>query len=178
MKTKVHIQLKEIFLENYQEWCTLAFSYLGDSIEAEEVVQDVCVNVLLKGEGAEIISLKAYIYIAIKNKCLTKIKKAKKFKALETHANLKTPSSEEKLIQMEVKDAISKAIASLPEPSKKVFNLCYLEGQKYQNVANALGISKNTVKYHMKKAFQTLRMELHDMYLFIFFFAILASFLA
>ena len=61
---------------------------------------------------------------------------------------------------MEDKLHLQKAISVLPEPSKKVFKLCVLEGQKYKVAADTLGISVNTVKYHVKKAYKTLRKEM------------------
>jgi len=63
-------------------------------------------------------------------------------------------------------------MSALPELSKAVFNLCVLEGEKYQNAADTLGISVNTIKYHLKKSYKMLRANIQNIYflsLFLFF---------
>ena len=49
------------------------------------------------------------------------------------------------------------AIRQLPEERRKIFTLICLEGKKYQEVADMLQISINTVKTQMGRSFQFLR---------------------
>lgn len=64
------------------------------------------------------------------------------------------------------------AIDRLPEERRKIFVMVCLEGMKYQAVADQLGISINTVKKQMGRAFQSLRESLksyfYQVMLFIF----------
>ena len=160
MKRKIRTKLEKIFLEHYDEWCLLSYTYLQNKVEAEEVVQDVCVNILLRKRNAEILNLKAYISTAIKNRSLKKIKKLKQFETLKNYDAGTSPSSEEDIILKENKLHLHNAVESLPDSTKEVFKLCVIENQKYQNVSETLGISVNTVKYHLKKAYKTLRIKM------------------
>jgi len=162
MKEKFALRLEKIFLSSYQEWCLLSYTYLQNRIEAEEVVQDTCVHLLLNQPNKEIVNLKAYITVSIKNSCLKKIKQKKRFATLDTFKTYSSPSFEKDLIHKEKKLHIQKVVESLPASTKQVFKLCVFEDQKYQNVATTLGISVNTVKYHIKKAYKTLRVEIED----------------
>lgn len=164
-----------MFIEHYDEWCLYSYSCLEDMSEAEEVVQDVCVNILLRGQKTKILNLKAYIITAVKNRSFKKLKRSKKFETLGNTNILTSPSIEEGIILLEDKLYLQKAIESLPEPSKNVFLLCVLERQKYENVANTLGISVNTVKYHIKKAYKTLRTQMEDTYFSIVIVALFLS---
>ncbi|WP_298484719.1 sigma-70 family RNA polymerase sigma factor [uncultured Maribacter sp.] len=164
MKDKNSQILEKVFVEHYDEWCLLSYSYLQDMDEAEEIVQDVCVSILLKGRLKRILNPKAYIAISVKNKSLQRIKELNKYEVFDTQKLHVVFSAEENLIQKEKKQFLEKAIASLPDASKKVFSLCVLEGEKYQKVAKTLGISINTVKYHLKKAYKILRVEVKDAY--------------
>ena len=157
MTNKIHKELDEIFFEHYEEWCLLAYAYLKNEVESEEVVQDVCVKVLLRDSGPEILNLKAYLTAAIRNNSIQKFKELRKFTTLSESKTLVSPSCEEKIISLENKLHLQKAISALPEPSKNVFKLCVVEGEKYQTVADTLGISVNTVKYHIKKSYKFLR---------------------
>lgn len=46
---------------------------------------------------------------------------------------------------------------SLPEPTCTILRSCYWEKKTYQQVADELGISPDTVKKHISKALRTLR---------------------
>jgi len=177
MKRKIHTKLENLFLEHYDRWCLLSYSYLHNKVEAEEVVQEVCVNILLKERSVEIVNLKGYIITAIKNRSLKKIKQLRRFETLNDFNISAYPSSDEGLIHNEKNMYIQKAIEELPDSTKKVFKLCMFGKQKYQNVADSMGISVNTVKYHIKKAYKTLRVVLEDVHFSLVIIAIYLHFL-
>jgi RNA polymerase sigma-70 factor (ECF subfamily) len=52
----------------------------------------------------------------------------------------------------EIQRLLREAISSLPRQQKKVFELVRLEGKKHGDVAQLLGISKETVKKHVVEA--------------------------
>ena len=160
MKENISAKMEKIFIEHYDEWCLLSYTYLQNKVEAEEVVQDVCVNILLRKKNTEILNLKAYITTAVKNRSLKKIKQIGQFETLNNINTYTSPSSEEGLILNEKKLHLQKVVESLPDSTKEVFRLCIFEEQKYQNVADTMGISVNTVKYHIKKAYKTLRIKM------------------
>nr|WP_299071894.1 sigma-70 family RNA polymerase sigma factor [uncultured Allomuricauda sp.] len=176
MKTKVHRELEKIFYKHYEEWCFVSYSYLKDKSEAEEIVQDVCAKLLLNDSKFEIRNLKSYITIAVKNNSIQRAKKLRKFVEISESKALFSTSIEEKIISKENQLFLKNAVESLPELSKNVFNLCVLEGEKYQNVAETLGISVNTVKYHMKKSYKILRANMQNTYFFILYIFILLLF--
>ena len=69
------------------------------------------------------------------------------------------------------------AIETLPEERKRVLHMVCMEGMKYQEVADCLGISINTVKTQMGRAFQFLRRALgaDDALILVLFFKKLFS---
>ena len=156
MKESISTDLEKIFKQHYDQWCLLCFTYLQDRIEAEEVVQDIFVSILLSNKGKEILDLRAYICSAIRHKCLIIKKRKRKFARLSDN-DIIIQSTEQTLIQNETVLQILAIIESLPNSTKTVFKLCTFERQKYKYVAETMGISVNTVKYHMKKAYTNLR---------------------
>ena len=150
-----------MFLEHYEEWCLFSYTYIKNIIEAEEVVQDVCVSILMRKHNTKILNLKAYIIAAIKNKSLKKLKELQKTISINTIDVYTSFSSEDGIILKEDKSRLQKAIESLPDSNKRAFKLCVLEEQKYKTVADIMGISVNTVKYHIKRAYKTLRAEMN-----------------
>lgn len=62
------------------------------------------------------------------------------------------PSVESRLIERERIAALSDVLAGLSPRSRRVWQLCYVEGMTYAEVAATLGISRNTVYNDMKLA--------------------------
>ena len=170
-------EIRDLFLIHYHEWRLLSYTYLENMDEAEDVVHDTIEKMLCKLDDTnKILNLKSYIYTSIKNnsiKRLNKYQKVPKFMDLEIFEN----PYEDDLIDSEKRAYISQVIGTLPYQSKRVFELCVMEGLKYEATAETLNISINTVKYHLKKGYKTLRSLLHDHYLFLFIAAISSIFL-
>lgn len=159
--------LEEMFLKHYQEWCLLAFSYVGDIDDSKDVVQSIFIKLLQKEQGEPIRDIKRYISTSIRNESLKIIKNNKKTISIKNHS-IAVPSYENQLIRSEISEKMFKEIDALPDQNKKVFELCVLEGIKYENAAEIMGITVNTVKYHLKKTFKILRFNLKDIYFWLF----------
>ncbi|HDZ15686.1 hypothetical protein LCGC14_1215590 [marine sediment metagenome] len=163
MKTANTAVLEEMFLIHYQEWCLLSFSYLHNLDDAKDVVQNVVFKLLKKEDWDSIRDIKNYISKAIRNESLKKIKQNQRTYSLKNH-NTEVPSCEIELIQNEISETIFKELELLPEQNKRVFKLCVLDGITYDNAAIIMGITVNTVKYHLKKSFKILRLNLRDVH--------------
>ena len=86
---------------------------------------------------------------------LNKLQKEKQYQ-LE-FAQLPQEFYEERQIEAhELKVQLYKAIDTLPDQCKKVFQLSRFEGLKQQEIANHLGISIKTVKNHITHALKLL----------------------
>lgn len=57
----------------------------------------------------------------------------------------------------ELKRLLLKAIDELPDRCKKIFVMTTMEKKKYTEVADLLGISVNTVKVQVSKAYRILK---------------------
>jgi RNA polymerase sigma-70 factor (ECF subfamily) len=157
-------KVEGLFKKQYQELCLIAYSYIADLDEAEDIVQDVFIS-LLKRENPNILDIERYVKRSVKNASLNKIRQSKRIEPI-TEKVLKLPHHENQQ-RINHDEEIKTAIQNLPLQCKKVFELCALEGQKYSTAAETLNISVNTVKSHMKKAYKILRVELEDTQLFL-----------
>ena len=59
-------------------------------------------------------------------------------------------------------DLLYRTIGKLPEKCKQVFLMACLNDKTYQEIANTLGVSVNTVKTQMKYALKFLRDNLRE----------------
>lgn len=68
----------------------------------------------------------------------------------------------DELIKKEFEEKLNFYIEQLPEESRRVFKKSRFEHKKYDEIAEELHISKNTVKYHIKNAIAFLHDHLKD----------------
>jgi RNA polymerase sigma-70 factor (ECF subfamily) len=64
------------------------------------------------------------------------------------------------MVEDEMKVAVQRAVAALPERCREIFELSRTHGLKYAEIAVVLGISIKTVEAQMGKALRFLREEL------------------
>ena len=97
----------------------------------------------------------------MKNACLNHIRHERsRVRKLEEVWKNREEVETDKEEETEEKEAVYKAIAELPEQCRRIFMMCCVEGKKYQEAADALNISVNTVRTQMGRAFKTLREKL------------------
>lgn len=144
---------RELYNRFHKKLYIIALSYLKHREMAEDAVQDVFVNLWIKKETLNIsISLKAFMATCLKNHVLNMIRSNKKkiantFELTEHHHPVSDYTSDD--IQMKEYTKIMDAgINSMPDQSKRVFEMKVFMGNSNSEVAATLGISINTVKVH------------------------------
>lgn len=158
---------EQMFKGHYQSLCSFANSFLGDIDEAEEIVQQVFYSLWAKRESIEVNStLKSYLYKAVHNSSLNKIKQGKVRQlyadGYKATANVTTHSTTDIVQGKELEAIINDAIAELPEQCGVVFKMSRFGNLKYAEIADELNISVKTVENHMGKALKLMREKLKD----------------
>jgi RNA polymerase sigma-70 factor (family 1) len=158
---------EKIFRHYYQRLCNYAGSILNDMDEAEECVQQMFLNLWEKRSSVSVTtSLKSYLFRAVHNAALNRIKHGKVKQLYAEEYVRSTPQTightDKELEKTELQKQISKAIAQLPEQCRMVFKLSRFENMKYQEIATHLNISVKTVENHMGKALKLMREQLKE----------------
>lgn len=156
-----------IFKTYYERLCNYANTILNDMDEAEEMVQGAFLTVWEKHDTLEIhTSVKSYLYRAVHNSCLNRVKHYKVRKtygdSVKNQTELLHDDASQDLIGSELDAIVANAIDSLPDQCKLVFKLSRFENLTYAEIAEQLGISVKTVENHMVKALKVLREKLKD----------------
>jgi RNA polymerase sigma-70 factor, ECF subfamily len=163
IKNGDHSALKVVFDELYSSLCRFAMQWVNDADEAEEIVQKLFVDLWTKRADIEIeITLKSYLYSATRNRSLNYLKHRKVVHMHQRNVVAQQNVSYEWSDTSELNRAISRAMDLLPEQCGRVFRLVKVEGKRYAEVSEELGISNKTIENHMTKALRILREELKE----------------
>ena len=160
---------EQIFFYYYSRLCLFAEDYVKEPAIAEEIIADLFTTIWEKRELIEISSsLKSYLFRSVHNNCLKYLEHLKVLKKYETFATTMIQRNEllhlsdnnntlANLISQEIEFEIESAIKSLPVKCREIFCMHRFDNLSYQEIAQKLGISINTVRTQMMRALQKLR---------------------
>ncbi|WP_312333847.1 RNA polymerase sigma factor [Sphingobacterium sp.] len=76
------------------------------------------------------------------------------------------PALTQQLDYRELQQELEKIIDELPEQQQRIYRLNKLEDHSYQDIAEQVGLSKNTVRNHLALASKFVRLRLDKIFLF------------
>lgn len=175
---------KYIYDYHYVLLCSVAYEYLKDEFLAETIVEDIIFHLWEKRETFEItISLRSYLVRAVRNRCINYLslereRKEVTFSSMNVDDTAQLSASPAfdyplaTLLEKELEQQITQAIEKLPDDCRRVFKMSRFDGKSYEQISQALSISVNTVKYHMKNALSRLNKDLSEYLICLFFYFI------
>jgi len=161
-----------IFKTYYRALCFYAEGMVGEKEAAEEIVSEFFLKLWENHEKIHITtSLQAYLYKSIFNNCLKYLEQLKVLRKYREHAQYMMESCDlfqlqndnnplSMIISEETVGEIERAIDALPPQCKEVFQLLRFDGLSYQEIADKLGVSINTVRTQITRAMAKLRESL------------------
>ncbi len=157
--------LKNIYDIYYLDLFRFAFKYTHSREAAEEIIQDVFIQIWEKRQIIEITrSLKSYLFSAVKNQSINYLRsKYKKYSFTEItdkHILKQTAPADEGLIGSELSVIIEESVESLPPKCKLIYKLSRDSEMSYEEIAIQLGISKRTVQTQIGIALKKIRQHL------------------
>ncbi|WP_109829966.1 RNA polymerase sigma-70 factor [Reichenbachiella versicolor] len=160
---------ESLFRMFYPDLCRFCVRYVRDEIIAEEIVQEVYINIWDRRFLIEInTSVKAYLYTAVKNRSFNYLKlqlpKEQNKVELEHIAYMEVDGEDDDQVKKELYRQINLAIDRLPNKCKIIFSLSKNSGMTYKEIAEELDISVKTVENQVGHALRKLRAELNPLW--------------
>jgi len=139
-----------------------AFNKLRNKEEAQDVLQEVFVNLWSKRETIQVNNLSGYLYSAVRNKVLDHFSHHEvKLKYINNvEPNLSEVPTDVRVRENQLKAIIEKEIEALPPRTRKVFEMSRKKHMTHKEIAKQLGTSEETVKKQVSAALRTLRVKL------------------
>ena len=150
-----------IFNAYYPVLTVFARKFLDDHDLAEEVVQDMFVQLYEKRDSIRIqTSLKSYLYQSVRNGCLNRIKQDKIHR--KHHEEILKSSGEDAgwtdhMVEAELEQKIYRIISGLPPRCKEIFLMSRQDDLTNREISEKLNISVRTVENQITRALKALR---------------------
>ena len=156
---------KQMFIKFYSPLCEYASQYVSDE-DAEELIQELMLFIWENRNSLFVeISLKSYLFMAVKHRCLNAIRKNKYHERIHNQIYEKIKDQFEDpdyYFVNELTENIQKAIENLPETYRETFAMSRFGEKTNVQIAEKLGISVKTVEYRISQALKILRFKLKD----------------
>lgn len=129
-------------------WLTSRYS---EQLDVDDIIQEALIRVLQAREEEDLQSPKAYFFATARNLALDRIRRSKVvFNESLLHDEAMDLLDEAESIQETVArnhelEILTEAIQSLPERCRRVFTLSKVYGMTYNQIAEEMGITFNTV---------------------------------
>lgn len=164
-------EFKHKILPVNQKLLRLAFRFLGNVQEAEDIVQEVFMKLWnMRSKLSEINSIEAFASTTTKNLCLDKIK-ARRTVSIDSQVQIiskreDASSSPHQIIEnQDSVDFIKNTIDRLPEQQKSVIIMRDMEEYSFEEIQAITGYDLNYIRVNLSRARKHVREELikvHD----------------
>ena len=144
---------------------TIAFKYMKNKEDAEDVVMTLFESLGNKIVKHEIQNFKSWLNTTLKNECLMQLRKVKNLSNPISIDELKTASEEIEesdfhLIKENQLTELEALLTNLKADQRKCIELFYLESKSYLEIADQLNLSLNSVKSAIQNGKRMLKIKL------------------
>lgn len=163
------------FKTYFPQLCTFAFPWVNSEEVAKDIVQDAFIalmgrqDLLEKGERV----IKSFLYTSVKNMAMNVKRRNTVFDKVRNQMDTQEMDDRnilDDLINAELIGALHRELDQLPEGCQRICKLIYMDGMKYEEVAQELDVSVNTVKTQRMRAINLLKNKFLHLFLNLFFF--------
>jgi len=170
-KLKGDLFSEKDFKAIYSKYFDKVFSYIRSRVSNKEIADELIYDAFLKlwqqlSKGSHVSNVEAYLYKIIQNllydhyRAVTNQKGKQVFLDVLPEVMNTEHNPEQVLINEELRAELDKSISALPPQSALIFKMIKVDGLKYSEVADKLGISTNTVDTQLYRAVKKLRESL------------------
>lgn len=154
---------KRLYEQHSPRMLSVCRQYVSDLSVAEELMNNGFFKVFTRiasfqHQG----SFEGWVRRIMVHECLDYLKKSRDFKWPVSVDEEKLTAEDEEELDVPSLEILQRAIDSLPEGYKIVFNLYAIDGMKHREIAKTLEISENTSKSQFRKARLMLQEKLEE----------------
>lgn len=165
---------EQVYYRYYDRLFNKVNSLCKDGELAHEIIQETFVQFFLnKHKIADVQGIYAYLYTVSRRLAISAFRKAVVRAAYQTHISHTFVEADEDTYQTVIDKDLSRQlhnlIEELPDQQGKVFKMNKLEDMSYKEIAEAIGVSTNTVRNQIASATKIIRLRMGKLLVLLLF---------
>lgn len=151
--------VEEVILEQYNQYYRLAYSYVHNEADAEDIVQNGAYKALRSSKTLRNPEYaKTWIYRIMLNEIFNFLRqhKAESYEYMQEEMGIEAEYVEDTYTDID----LQRALDSLPEQDKAVVIMKFFEDKKLEEIADILNENTNTIKSRLYRSMKKLRIKL------------------
>ena len=155
---------EDAFDKMYDHYVHSIYSFVIKCVKSPELAQDLTQEIFIRiwenrSQLGKVKSFRAYLFVTARNHVLNFLKKASISNVVLTEIINSYVSSQgaNEMISREYEQWLYKVLESMSPQMRAVFKLCREQNKNYDEVADLLQITKNTVKKHMVRSMRVIK---------------------
>ncbi|MBB5020375.1 RNA polymerase sigma-70 factor (ECF subfamily) [Chitinivorax tropicus] len=155
--------LEQNFVEQRKQLCAISYKLLGNAAQAEEVMQEAFLRLLDVAIGKQVDCLQAYCCQVVRNLSLDNMRRLQvegQYRVYTDDGELPQTDGGENpqrlLQQRQLLQAIDAAMETLPERTRRAFELYRIHGMTQRDIAKELSCSATLVNFMLRDVGQAL----------------------
>ena len=153
--------VEEIILDNYNQYYRLAYSYVHNSDDAEDIVQNGAYKVLRASASLRNKEYaKTWVYRIMLNEIFDFLRKPKmeSYEARKEESGIEDEHVEDTYADIDLQCALD----ALPAQEKVIVEMRYFEDKKLEEIADILNENLSTIKSRLYRSMKKLRIRLQE----------------
>lgn len=153
----------EIYRKYWQELYGVAYKCIHNEVQCQDILQNIFSDLWFRRHHLKVNNLPAYLHTAVRFQVYKFVKRVSRrvtpLGELDDtiHSSMVADGN---LRESEMLKIVNVWLCSLPKRRRRIFEMHYMNGIPTLEIANELGISRNTVQAQLFTAFQSLRSQI------------------
>ena len=151
--------VEEVILEQYNQYYRLAYSYVHNEVDAEDIVQNGAYKALRNSKTLRNPEYaKTWIYRIMLNEIFNSLRRpqAMSYEYMQEEMGIEAEPVEDAYTDID----LQRALDSLPEQDKAIVVMRFFEDKKLEEIADILDENISTIKSRLYRSMKKLRIRL------------------
>ena len=151
--------IEQIILENYNQYYRLAYSYVHNEADANDIVQNGAYRALRSADTLQQLEYaKTWIYRIMLNEIFNSLRRpqAMSYEYMQEEMGIEAEPVEDTYTDID----LQRALDLLPEQDKAIVVMRFFEDKKLEEIADILNENINTIKSRLYRSMKKLRIGL------------------
>lgn len=150
----------KLFRDYYEMLYRFVHQFISDEDDCHDIVTAVYEDAWRNAEALDFATARGYLFSIARNRTIDFLRRRQKHSAYVAYAVKMSERyvSGDRLAERQHRETVvERVLHSIGSPASDVLKACYIDGKKYKEVAEEMGMSVASVKKQMVKALKMIR---------------------